>query len=255
MLITGASSGIGEAIARRYAQAGANLVLSARRLERLESLAAELTSARQKAVAVVGDVSRDGDMERVVSRALAEFGRVDVVVANAGFSVGGRLEKLSLEDYRRQFEVNVFGVLRTIYASLAELKKNRGRLVLIGSVAGSISLPQSSAYCMSKFALAGLSDALASELGSSGVSTTLIMPGFIDTEIFDVSNRNEPVKSRGKDRPPRFLLMPAGQAADQIVRAADARKRHKIITLHGKLMVFLNRCCPGLVNLVLKRMA
>src|SRR2546425_1726539 len=140
--ITGASSGIGAALAREFARQGADLALAARRLDRLEALAAELASTGRRALALPCDVTKDGDLERAVARTTAELGRVDVLVANAGFGVVGRLDGLTLEDYRRQLETNVFGVLRTIYAGLAELRRARGRLVIVGSVSGHVATPR-----------------------------------------------------------------------------------------------------------------
>ena len=179
VLITGASSGIGEALAREFARQGANLVLLARRQDLLTALAASLgTSGGGRAIAIQADVSKDSDLERAVVQAKSIFGGIDVVVANAGFAVAGPFEKLNVEHFHRQFEVNVYGVLRTIYATLGELKKTRGRIALIGSVASAVSSPGATPYSMSKFALAGLTDGLNAELSRSGVSVTLIMPGF-----------------------------------------------------------------------------
>ena len=130
VLITGASSGIGAALAREFARQGAHIVLMARRAERIEALAEELSGGGRSSLAITGDVTRDGDPERAVDLARSKFGRLDVAVANAGFSVGGRLVDLTLDDYRRQLETNVFGVLRTLYAALPELRKTQGRIVV-----------------------------------------------------------------------------------------------------------------------------
>ncbi len=118
VFITGASSGIGAALAREFAREGGDV-----------ALAAEIEKTGRRAVVIPCDVTRDGDLERAADRARAAFGKLDVVVANAGFGVSGMLETLSLDDYRRQLETNVFGVLRTVYATLEYLKKTRGRLV------------------------------------------------------------------------------------------------------------------------------
>src|SRR5271170_5102413 len=116
VLITGASSGIGEELAVQLAQAGTKLTLTARRADRLETLAQKIADAGQsRPIIAVRDVTRDGDLERFVANATRAFGKLDVVFANAGFGVVATLKKLTLDDYRRQFETNVFGVLRTIY--------------------------------------------------------------------------------------------------------------------------------------------
>ncbi len=121
VFITGASSGIGAALAREFAREGADLALAARRLDRLETLAADLRTQGRRVIVLPCDVTRDHDLRSAVGATVSELGRVDVVVANAGFGVVGPLERLTLDDYRRQFETNVFGVLRTIFAGLPEL--------------------------------------------------------------------------------------------------------------------------------------
>src|SRR5262249_1074370 len=157
------------ALARSFANEGASVALLARRLERLQSLAAELQKSGTKAVAIACDVTRDGDLEAAVSKVHESLGPIDVAVANAGSPIIGPMAKLQLEDYRRQFEPNVFGVLRTLYATLGDLKKTKGRLVLLGSVSGHISAPEASPYSMSKFAVRALADALYAECAPAGI--------------------------------------------------------------------------------------
>ena len=130
----------------------------------LEKVAAELRAGGGSAIAVACDVTKDGDPEAAVARAVAEWGRLDTVLANAGFAVAGRLEALTLDDYRRQLETNVFGTIRTLKAALPELKKSRGRIGVVGSVNGFIGTPATSAYCASKFAVRGLCDSIRPEL-------------------------------------------------------------------------------------------
>ena len=122
------------------------IALAARREERLRALAEELEEHRGGVLVVACDVSRDGDLLRAVAEARERFARVDHVIANAGFGVAGRLERLTLEDYRRQLETNVFGVLRTVYATLDDLAATRGCLAIIGSVSGYVALPGTSPY-------------------------------------------------------------------------------------------------------------
>jgi NADP-dependent 3-hydroxy acid dehydrogenase YdfG len=147
VLITGASSGIGEELAWQLSRLGARLMLTARRRELLDRLAERISAAGKPAPLVVqADVTRDGDLERAVPETLASYGQPDVVIANAGFGVVGPLRKLSLDDYRRQFESNVFGVLRTIFAALPALEKSRGSLAILGSVSGWTASPGASPY-------------------------------------------------------------------------------------------------------------
>jgi len=245
-LVTGASSGIGEAVARELARRGVRVVLCARRRERLERLAAELRGAGGAAIAVACDVTRDGDPEAAVARAVAEWGRLDTVLANAGFAIAGRLENLTLEEYRRQLETNLFGTLRTLKAALPELKKTRGRIGVVGSVNGFIGTPATSAYCISKFAVRGLCDSIRPEMKPYGVSVTHIAPGFVASEIRAKDNR-EVVHRDAKDPVPAWLVASAESAANEIVNALSRRKREQVVTFHGKVFVFLERHLSCLV--------
>src|SRR5215470_9170349 len=129
VLITGASSGIGEELALQLGQAGVKLTLAARRKERLEELAQRVAAAEKPRPLVAQcDVTQDGDLEKAVAETVQQRGKLDVMIANAGFGVVGPLKKLSVEDYRRQFETNVFGVLRAIYAALPEIEKSKGNI-------------------------------------------------------------------------------------------------------------------------------
>lgn len=250
--ITGASSGIGRALALEIARLGGEVILAARRLDRITILAEEIQLLGRQALAVPCDVTRDGDLEAAVELARKKFDHIDYVVANAGFGVAGRFEKLTLEDYRRQFETNVFGVIRTIQATRPSLIESRGCIALIGSVNGYIATPSLSAYAMSKYAIHGLADSLRHELREHGVAVTLIVPGFIETEIRKVDKRGV-YHAELKDRIPKWLRMPAGRAARTIARALLNRRREKIITIHAVLVILLQRYFPSLVNLILAR--
>ena len=147
----------------------------------------------------------------------------------------------------------MFGVLRTAYASLAELTETRGRLVIIGSVSGHVASPGASAYAMSKFAVRALASALDAELARRGVSVTLISPGYVESEIAKVDNLGVH-HPEAPDTVPRWLRMPADRAARQIVRAAARRRREVVITGHGKVAVFLQRHVPWVVAAGIRRL-
>jgi short-subunit dehydrogenase len=248
--ITGASSGIGAAVAKEIAHQGGNVILVARREDRLKALAEEIEGMGRKALIAVCDITRDADLKEAVARADAAFGRIDYVFANAGFGVAGRFERLALDDFRRQFDTNVFGVVKTIQATRDHLIASRGCLAITGSVNGYIATPRLSAYCMSKFAVHGLADALRYELRPHGVGVVLIVPGYIATEVRRVDKQGV-FRPETKDRIPRWLVMSPDKAARQIVRALHKRKREKIITLHALFGVLLQRYVPGLVFTVI----
>jgi short-subunit dehydrogenase len=250
--ITGASSGIGAALARELARQGADVALCARRTDRLETLAWEVEATGRRAIPLTGDVTQDGSIEKAAASARQAFGKIDIVVANAGFGVSGPFERLTIDDFRRQFETNVFGVLRTLYATLDDLKRSRGRLVLIGSVSGHLSMPATSPYSMSKFAVRALSESLDYELKAAGVSVTLVSPGFVESELRRVDNQGA-FRQEFEDEVPSWLRMPAEQAAKQMAHAIARREREVVLTFHGKAAVFLQRHAPWLLAAGMRR--
>ena len=251
-LITGASAGIGAALARELARDGVDLVLAARREDRLRDLAREIEATGRNAIVVGCDVTRDGDLERAVAAAVERYGRLDIAIANAGFGVAGHVEELTLDDFRRQLDTNVLGVLRTLYASLPELRKTRGQFVVVGSVAGHVPTPLTSAYSMSKFAVRGFAESIHDELAASGVSVTLVSPGFVDSDIRRVDNHGK-VHETAPDPVPAWLRMPTDRAARTIVRAIRRRRREVVVTGHGKALVLLYRHAPWLLRFVIAR--
>jgi len=249
-LITGASSGIGEELARQLGESGAKLVLTARRRGRLEKLAGEIAArGGGKALVKECDVTQDGDVERAVGEAVRTWGKLDVVIANAGFGVMGALAKLSLEDYRRQFETNVFGVLRTIYAALPEIQKARGHAVILGSVSGWTASPGASAYAMSKFAMRALANSITPELRLAGVKVTLISPGFVASDIRRVDNQGR-LHEGAQEAIPEWLVVRTDKAAREMLRAVAGGKREAVITGHGKILVALERFMPWVLRAV-----
>ena len=201
----------------------------------------------RRALVLACDVTRDGELERAAAQVRDAMGRIDVVVANAGFGVVGRVDRLTIEDYRRQFETNVFGVLRTIYATLDDLKRTRGRLAILGSVSGHLATPGGSPYAMSKFAVRALAEALRNELRPAGVAVTLLSPGFVESEIRLVDNQGR-LKTADRDAVPKWLRMRSDTAARKIVTAIERKRREAVITGHGKALVFVARHLPGLMS-------
>lgn len=255
VFITGASSGIGAELATQLAQAGARLTLTARRRDLLDTLALKLASTGHLTPLVVEcDVTRDADLPHAVSECLAHHRKLDIVIANAGFGVVGFLRTLTLEDYHRQFETNVFGVLRTIYATLPALEHSHGNLVIIGSVAGWSATPGASPYAMSKFALRAFANAITPELLVDGITVTLISPGFVASDIRRTDNRGT-VHPGARDPIPDWLALDTPTAARHILRAVARGEREAIITNHGKALVFLERFMPWTIRLASKRMA
>ncbi|MBW4505559.1 MAG: SDR family NAD(P)-dependent oxidoreductase [Scytonematopsis contorta HA4267-MV1] len=251
-LITGASSGIGAEVAKEFARKGALLVLLARRTERLNAIAMEIDPSGEKVLAIPCDVSVDDEVKKAASLALIKFGRIDIVMKNAGWSLKGELAELNVHDYRKLFATNVFGVLNTIYATLDELKKTQGRLAVISSVKSYLSLSGDSPYSMSKFALRALCESLSQELKPDGVSVIHICPGYVATEIRQIDNQGV-WRSDWQDNIPSSLLISSSQAAKEIVQAVSQRKKEIAIPNYSKIIIFLKRHLPGLVAWVILR--
>jgi NADP-dependent 3-hydroxy acid dehydrogenase YdfG len=178
-LITGASSGIGAATARRAAQAGYRLVLAARSVDKLEALADELG-----ALAVPCDVTEWEQQEALVARALDAYGRIDVAFANAGFGATRGFLEESPEHWRSMVLTNVYGAALTIRATLPALRESKGHLLLTGSVAGRVVLP-GSLYSCTKHAVTAMAQAAQQEFGADGIRVTLLSPGMVDTPFFE----------------------------------------------------------------------
>jgi NADP-dependent 3-hydroxy acid dehydrogenase YdfG len=178
-LITGASSGIGEATARHAAAAGYRVVLAARSTEKLEALAGELGG-----LAVTCDVTEWADQEALVERALSEYGRIDVAFANAGFGGKRGFKADTPEFWRAMVLTNVYGVALTIRACMDALVETRGHLLLTSSLAGRRALP-GSLYSATKFAVTAMGEGARLELNGTGVRVTLSVPGMVDTPFFD----------------------------------------------------------------------
>lgn len=254
-LVTGASSGIGQELAWQLAQDGAMVTLAARRKQLLEGLSERIVaSGRTRPLIVECDVTKDGDLERAVAETVREFGRLDVAIANAGFGVSGALKALSIDDYRRQFETNVFGVLRTLYAALPEIEKTKGNIVVIGSIAGWLPMPGASPYGMSKFALRSLTNSIGPELRPLGIKVTLISPGWVASNFGHVDNRGK-AREKNPNPPPAAFTMPADKAARQILAATAKGKEEAIITGHGKVAVAFERFAPWILHPFLRKMA
>lgn len=249
VFITGASSGIGEALARAFALEGARLALAARRLERLESVRQELMPAAAEVLAVPCDVTSRPSLDAAVAQTAEAFGGIDVAVANAGFGVTGFFQDLSTADFRRQFETNVFGLLDTVYAVLPHVRASKGRLALISSVSGRVGSPASSPYVASKFAVTGLAASIYYDLRADGVSVTCIEPGFVESKIRMTDNAGR-FHEDWNDPVPPWLVVPRDRAARAIVSAIYKRKPEAVITGHGKLAVWSARHFPRTVRFI-----
>ncbi len=252
VFITGASSGIGAETARQFAREGARVALLARRKDKLEAVHQEIAAKGGAALALAADVADRSSLDAAATATVEKFGRIDIVLANAGIGVSGPIQKLTVEDYRRIFETNFFGMLNTIYATLPYLEQTRGQLGLLGSVAGMIGTPATSPYNASKFAVIGLAEALYYDLDELGIAVTLINPGFVASEIRHINNKGELTDK--PDPVPSWLVLPTHKAARVILNALYRKQPEVIVTFHGKVLAWCKRALPGTMRGVIRRM-
>jgi NAD(P)-dependent dehydrogenase (short-subunit alcohol dehydrogenase family) len=250
--ITGGGSGIGRAMAVEFAREGAAVAVSGRREERLADAVGSIEAAGGVGLPVRCDVTDEASVAEATQTIVRELGGIDVAVANAGFAVAGRIEKLSAADWRRQLDTNVIGAAMVARYAIPHLRERKGRIALVGSIASMVAVPGIGAYTASKYAVRAIGLTLSAELHGSGVSCTTLHPGYVESEINQVDNQGRFNPDR-EDRRPKRLMWPADRAARVMVDAIAKRKREYTFTGHGKVGAFAGRHLPGLVHLGVTR--
>jgi len=245
VIITGASSGIGEASAVEFSKRKSSVVLVARRKENLESVAKNLAKYGNEILVCQCDVSKWQEVEQMSKIVLDKFGRIDILVNNAGFAIYGPVLELKVEEIESQMKTNYFGMVYCIKAFLPKmLEQKNGHIVNVASVAASFGLPGIASYCASKFAMLGFSEGLYHELKGSGVGITVVSPIMVQTNFFDH---------------PSFKLMPkysptslsSKTVAKAIVKASSSPRFEVIVPSFVRVAVWLKHTIPYLINPIL----
>ena len=253
VVVTGASAGIGLEIARQLASEGAALVLAARNPSLLETAVEECRALGARAVGVPTDVADRLQCEALIEKAVAEFGRIDTLINNAGISMHARFDELTDPDAaERIMRINYLGSVWCTYYALPHLKRSRGRIVAVSSLTGINGVPTRTLYAASKHAMAGFFDSLRIELKRDGVSVTVVYPGFVATDI-----AHRALAADGGllgERPvDKGAVMSAEECARSTLAAAASRRRELVMTRIARLGILLKGFVPDLVDRVAER--
>lgn len=248
IVITGASDGIGAQLARELAGERPRLVLAARGTERLERVTGECRERGAEAIAAVTDVAVESDCRRLVERAVAEFGGVDVLVANAGISMHARFDEIEdATTFERLFRINALGTVWCVRHAYPHLKRSRGHVVGVSSLAGRTGVPERTTYCTSKFAQTGFLEAFRIEAESHGIAVTIAYPGVVATELRrrGWNGRGEPAGVSGLSEE---SAMAVDECARRIIAAMKSRRREVVMTPRAKLGLWLKLLAPSMVD-------
>jgi dehydrogenase/reductase SDR family protein 7B len=247
ILVTGASSGIGRALATILAQQGAHVALIARNETKLRELEHQLALLPGRRLVLPADVRLPADVGRCVATVLHEFGRIDVLVNNAGKGFCGRIEETPLQDLQDVMATNFVASFLFLQAVIPHMTRQRSGLIIqMSSLNGFSAVPLGSAYCASKFALEALSESARMELKRYHVHVLVVRPGVTDTSFFDNAKN-----FRAQNPFPMNRFMSPDEVARKTLRAAVRHRRELVLTIEGKLLWWLKKLCPHLVERIL----
>ena len=250
IIVTGASEGIGRALCLALAPQKPKLVLAARNKNRLKQLREEVESEGAKSIVVPTDVSEEKDCKYLIERTISEFDRLDVLVNNAGRTMWTTLEDMvDISIIEQLMRINYFGAAYCTYYALSHIKKSKGQIVGISSVAGLIGVPTRTAYSATKHAMFGFFDSLRIELMGTGVTVTMIAPDFVLSEMHRRAfGKNG--KPLGSSPLKEDKIMTANECASKIIKAMENRDRLAILSFRGKLFRWMKMIAPGLTEQV-----
>lgn len=248
VIITGASSGIGEALVYEYANRGAHIVMAARSISKMEEIQVKLEERNIQSLAISTDVSIKKDCENLINKAITRFGRIDILINNAGISMRALFKDLELDVIKKLMDVNFWGTVYCTKYALPHLLKQKGSVVGVISIAGYLGLPARTGYSASKFAIRGFLDTLRVENLKTGLHVLVAAPGFTASNIRNVA-LTEDGSVQGDSPRNEGNMMSSEEVAQRIAKSVEKRKAELILTfVEGKLSVFLKKFFPRLVD-------
>ena len=247
VIITGGSSGIGKALAEVFGRKGSKVLITGRNGGDLDSAVTELRNQGIDAHGFTSDVSREEDNQKMAAEALRLFGRIDILINNAGITMRALFEDVDMDVIRKVMDINFYGVLYATKYCLPEIIRNKGSVIGISSIAGYRGLPARTGYSSSKFALNGFLEVLRTEMLKRDVHVMTACPGFTTTNIRKRSLTKDG-SLQGESPRDETKMMTAEECAVHIYNATIKRKKILVLTAQGKLTVFLNKWLPGLTD-------
>ncbi len=247
VIITGASSGIGKSLAFSFGREGAKIVITGRKEVPLLGVSKELTQSGIENFAVVSDVSIESDNQNVINKTIAKYGKIDVLINNAGISMRSMFEDCDLNVIKSVMDINFWGTVYATKYALPYIRETKGSIVGVSSIAGYRGLPVRTGYSASKFAVNGFLEALRTELLHTGVHVLTACPGFTASNI-RVASLGSDGKSKGDSMRDEGKMMSSEEVAERILKAVRNRDRGMILTLQGKAIIWINKLLPKLAD-------
>jgi dehydrogenase/reductase SDR family member 7B len=250
IIVTGGSSGIGKALAEEFGKHGGKILITGRKQDQLHRVTLELQKKGITIASIVADAGREPDNKKMVEEALRLYGKIDVLINNAGISMRVLFEDLQLDVFRQLMDTNFYGTVYATKYALPHILESKGSILGISSVNGRRASPARTAYSASKFAMEGFLESLRTEVMKRGVHVLCVCPGFTASNIRNAALTSDGTQ-QGESPRDEKKMMSAEEVARHVYRATVNRKRDLILTVQGKLAVVLNKFFPGMMDKII----
>lgn len=249
VIITGATSGIGEACAAAFGKEGAKVVITGRNQLKLDNTLVKLQKEGIACMGILADAGVEEDNRKIAEETVKKWGRIDVLVNNAGISMRALFEDLDMEVFRKVMDTNFWGTVYATKYCLPEILKSKGSIIGVSSINGFRGTPARTAYTASKFAMNGFFESLRTEVMKRGVHVLVVCPGFTASNIRNIALTADGT-SQGESPREEDKMMSAEEVAMEILKATKKKKRDLVLTRQGKLAAFLNKWMPGVMDTI-----